>query len=203
MFHVKHEGWGKGTHPLGFELDAIAAERLTLFERMLRTRAVPMGMIAASDAPRIRERHLLDSLRAVPLLPPSGSVCDLGSGAGLPGVALCIARPDLRYVLVEVRRTRAAFLNDVITALELDDVTVHPRRLETFRESVEVCTARAFASPWKTWLAAGRLLTKGRLIYWAGASFDTTTDMPEGVDAELFGSTGLARSGPLVIMTRT
>src|SRR5688500_663157 len=100
MFHVKHEGWEKGAHPLGFELDATAAERLTLFERMLRTRAVPMGMIAASDVPRIRERHLLDSLRAVPLLPPSGSVCDLGSGAGLPGVALCIARPDLRYVLV-------------------------------------------------------------------------------------------------------
>lgn len=204
MFHVKHEGWGKGAHLLGVELDATAAERLTLFERILRARAVPVGMIAASDEPRIRERHLLDSLRAVPLLPPSGTVCDLGSGAGLPGVALCIARPDLRYVLVEVRRTRAAFLNDVITALELHNVTVHPRRLETLRESVEVCTARAFASPGKTWQSAVRLLTEaGRLIYWAGESFDTTTDMPEGVDAELFAPTGLARSGPLVIMTRT
>jgi 16S rRNA G527 N7-methylase RsmG len=106
-------------------------------------------------------------------------------------------------VLVEVRRNRAAFLNDVVSALELADVEVYPRRLETFREKADVCTARAFGSPSSSWEAAKRLLRPlGSLIYWAGFTFDATTDLPDGIEPTLFRSAGLARSGPLVIMTR-
>jgi 16S rRNA (guanine527-N7)-methyltransferase len=200
MFHVKHEGWGV-TASLGVDLDGPAIERLERFERRLREKGAPMGMVASSDLPRLRERHILDCLRAAPLLPESGTVCDLGSGAGLPGIVLAIARPDLRFVLVEVRRSRASFLEEATAGLE--NVVVHGRRLETFREPVEACTARAFAPPLKSWEAAERVLgPSGYLIYWAGATFDAGSDLPTGVSGRLFTTSALARSGPLVIMTR-
>jgi 16S rRNA (guanine527-N7)-methyltransferase len=200
MFHVKHEGWDLAA-AVGAEVDAATIGRLERVEFLLRDQAVPMGMIAASDAPRIRERHIVDSLRALPHLPHEGSVCDLGSGAGFPGLVLAIARPDLRFVLVEVRRNRAAFLQRA--AEGLTNVTVHARRLETFRERVEVCTARAFGPPAKSWRAAERVLAPaGRLLYWAGASYDRASDLPQGVSATHFTTSALARSGPLVIMAR-
>jgi 16S rRNA (guanine527-N7)-methyltransferase len=185
---------------LGIELDDTAIDRLEQFEQCLRERAVPMGMVSPSDLPRLRERHIFDCLRAAPLLPEMGTVCDLGSGAGLPGVVLAIARPDLRFVLIEVRRSRAAFLDEATA--DLENAVVHGRRLETLRERVEACTARAFAPASKSWAAAERLLgPSGRLIYWAGATFDIGRDVPTGVSASLFRS-ALARSGPLVIMAR-
>jgi 16S rRNA (guanine527-N7)-methyltransferase len=200
MFHVKHEGWAVSAS-LGVDLDDTAIERLERFERRLREMGAPMGMVASSDLSRLRERHILDCLRATPLLPEAGTVCDMGSGAGLPGIVLAITRPDLRFVLVEVRRNRASFLEEATAGLE--NVVVHARRLETFREQVEACTARAFAPPPKSWEAAEHVLgPSGYLIYWAGATFDERSDLPIGVSGELFTPSALARSGPLVIMTR-
>jgi 16S rRNA (guanine527-N7)-methyltransferase len=200
MFHVKHEGWDLAT-AVGAEIDAATIVRLERFEELVRDQAVPMGMVAVSDAPRLRERHIVDSLRGMPHLPEGGSVCDLGSGAGFPGLVLAIARPDLRFVLVEVRRNRAAFLQRAAEGLA--NVTVHARRSETFRAQVEACTARAFGPPTKSWGAAERILVpSGRLLYWAGASYDRATDLPQGVSATHFTTSALARSGPLVIMAR-
>ena len=177
---------------------------LERYEEFLVDRAAPMGMVAPSDVPRLRERHILDSLRAVPLLPrANATMCDLGSGAGLPGIPLAIALPDLQITLVEVRHNRAAFLETVIGALGLERVSVHARRLETFRSSVDVCLARAFAPAPKAWPAADRLLgAGGMLVYWAGATFDPNADPPPGVDVALFPTSALVRSGPLAIMTR-
>lgn len=202
MFHVKHEGW-EIAGALDVTLDDLAITRLERFESMLLQRAVPMGMVAPSDAPRLRERHLLDCLRAAPLLPASGRSCDLGSGAGLPGIVLAIARPDLRMVLVEVRRNRAGFLEECVRRLELTRVVVYARRLETFSERVDVGLARAFGNPRHSWESAERILTStGSLIYWAGRTFDRTRDLPEDVTVRLFQTPALARSGPLVIMAR-
>lgn len=200
MFHVKHEGWDLAA-AAGVDLDAATIARLDRFEGFLREQAVPSGMVSVSDADRLWERHIVDSLRAVPHLPNAGSVCDLGSGAGFPGLVLAIARPDLRFVLVEVRRNRAAFL--ARASDDLENVTVHGRRLETFREHVDACTARAFGPPRKSWEAAARvLLPAGRLLYWAGVSYDRAIDLPEGVSTTHFTTSALARSGPLVIMAR-
>ena len=200
MFHVKHEGWDLAK-TVGAQLDTATMSRLERFEDLLREQAVPMGMVAASDAVRLRERHIVDSLRAAPHLPDTGRVCDMGSGAGLPGLVLAITRPDLRFVLVEVRRNRAAFLR--VAAQDLTNVTVHARRLETFREQVDACTARAFGPPAKSWESANRVLAPGgRLLYWAGASYDRDADVPDGVSASHFTTSALARSGPLVIMAR-
>ena len=200
MFHVKHEGWDLAA-TVGVHLDTDTIARLERFEAFLREQALPLGMVSAADAARLRERHVIDSLRAVPHLPPGGTVCDMGSGAGFPGIVLAIARPELRFVLVEVRRSRAAFL--ARASDDLTNVTVHARRLETFREHVDLCTARAFGPPARSWDAAQRVLSPtGHLLYWAGASYDAATDVPNGVTATHFTSPALARSGPLVIMAR-
>lgn len=200
---MKHEGWAV-LSDLGVPLVPEQISLLERYEEFLVERGAPMGMIAPSDVSRLRERHILDSLRAVPILPPAtATMCDLGSGAGLPGIPLAIALPDVQVTLVEVRHNRAAFLETVIGALGLEGVTVHARRLETFRTSVDVCLARAFAPAPKAWEAAERLLdAAGMLVYWAGATFDPEADVPPGVDLALFPTSALARSGPLAIMTR-
>lgn len=199
---MKHEGWGPAAESLGVTLPPGAEATLDHYQDLLLERGVPMGLIARGDVPRIRERHLLDCLRAAPLLPGSGDVYDLGSGGGLPGVVVAIARPELSVTLVEVRRNRATFLEEVVAALGLPQVSVYPRRAETLRTPTDVCLARAFKPAPAAWEFCEPLLKPGgRLIYWAGASFDPA-DVPPGVSAELFRTPALARSGALAIMAR-
>lgn len=201
---MKHEGLVPQAAALGVELDAEAGRRLVLFEKLLVERAAPMGMISKGDVARVRERHILDCLRAVPLIGDEDRrLCDLGTGAGLPGLVVACVRPDLEVVLTEVRRNRAAFLESAIEELELPRVTVWARRIETLRERFDVCTARAFADPRRSWAAAERLLgPSGRMIYWAGERYDRRADPPEGVDTTVFETSALARAGALVIMSR-
>jgi 16S rRNA (guanine527-N7)-methyltransferase len=203
MFHVKHEGWAAAER-LGVSLNDSQVDALEQFEDLLRDRAAPMGMVASADIPRLRERHVLDSVRATPLIPPDAtSVADLGSGAGLPGIPVAIARPELDVTLVEVRRNRAAFLEETTLALGLPRVRVHARRLETFRQEVDVCLARAVGNARDTWQHAERILSpEGVLIYWAGRSFDPAHDLPAGVTVRVSTTPALERSGSLVIMGR-
>ncbi|MGZ6544027.1 MAG: 16S rRNA (guanine(527)-N(7))-methyltransferase RsmG [Actinomycetota bacterium] len=198
---MKHEGWdvGRLVLPLGDE----QLDRLEAYERLLREHALPPGMISARDASRLRERHVVDSLRAAAtVLPGDRTAYDLGSGAGLPGVVVAIARPELLVTLVESRRSRASFLELVVDRLGLSNTRVHVGRVEKLTVRVDLCFARAFAGPAGSWRAAEPLLTsRGRLVYFAGAGFRPET-VPEDVKSTLVTSSALARSGPLVIMSR-
>jgi len=177
--------------------------QLEAYEGLLRTHAIPFGLIAASDEANLRDRHLRDSLRGAALVSATDRLAiDLGSGAGLPGVPVAIACPDLELVLAESRRTRAAFLELVVETLGLSGVRVHGGRVEDLRASADLCFARAFRPASKSWKEAERLLSpSGRLVYWAGTSFELR-DVPDGVRCEVFPSVALARSGPLVMMSR-
>ncbi|MGZ5352264.1 MAG: 16S rRNA (guanine(527)-N(7))-methyltransferase RsmG [Actinomycetota bacterium] len=156
----------------GVELPEDGVRRLEMFETLLLERAVPLGMVAMSDAGRIRLRHVGDSLRAVAALrPPDRLAYDVGSGAGLPGIVVAISRPDLAVSLVEPRRTRVAFLELAVEALGLENVSVVEARIEDLTESADVCFARAFAPQAAAWRAVRRLLRQGgRLVYFAGAA---------------------------------
>ncbi len=199
---MKHEGWDLAS-ALGLELTSQQLDDIGAFEVLIRERAIPLGMVAKADKIRLRERHVLDSLRAAAVVSAADRTAyDFGSGAGLPGVVVAIACPHLLMTLVESRRPRAAFLQLVVDRLGLKSTIVRDERVETLREPVDLCFSRAFARVGVAWRAAERLLTPGgRLVYFAGERFDRS-ELPEDAVSTLVTTSALARSGPLVIMSR-
>lgn len=199
---MKHEGWDL-VRALDLELGPHQLDQLEAFEALIRERAIPLGMVATADEVRLRERHIQDSLRAATLVSATDRTAyDFGSGAGLPGVVLAIACPDLRMTLVESRRPRAAFLQLVVDRLGLTHALVSNERVEKLREPVDLCFSRAFARVGVAWGAADRLLLPGgRLVYFAGERFDRA-ELPEDAVSTLVTTSALARSGPLVIMSQ-
>ncbi len=214
---MKHTSLSEAAARLGLDVSLGALERLAGFERLLLERAVPAGMVADADAGRVRDRHIIDSLRAAAVVDPGDRLAyDLGSGAGLPGVVVAIARPTLRVGLIESRRARAAFLELAAERLDLSNATVLLGKVEDQEAEADLCFSRAFASQAGAWAAARRLLRPGgRLVYFAGAGHPGASGSREtGADSEhpLSVSPPTARAelpdpllesgGPLIIMTR-
>jgi 16S rRNA (guanine527-N7)-methyltransferase len=120
------------------------------FAEMLREHGVERGLIGPREVDRIWERHVLNSAVIAELLPQECRCVDVGSGAGLPGIPLAIARPDVQLTLLEPMARRVAWLNEVVERLGLDAVTVVRGRAEEgpVREQLkdsDVVTARAVA----------------------------------------------------------
>jgi 16S rRNA (guanine527-N7)-methyltransferase len=114
---------------------------------ILRTDGIRRGLIGPREAARTWERHILNCVAIAPALPVGATVVDLGSGAGLPGLVLAIARPDLRVQLVEPLARRSSFLTETAARLGLADVQVVRERAENLhgRVAADVVTARAVA----------------------------------------------------------
>lgn len=126
------------------------SERLPLAERfveLLATDGVTRGLIGPREAPRLWERHLLNSAVLQEAIPPGAAVCDVGSGAGLPGLVVAIARPDIEMTLVEPLLRRTTFLEEVVHELGLANVEVVRGRADDLHgERVfDVVTSRAVA----------------------------------------------------------
>ena len=191
------------------ELSPPQSGALSLYEDLLRERAVPLGLIAESDLERLRERHIRDSFRAASLIRPGDAVlCDIGPGAGLPGVVLAITKPDLRVLLVEPKQRAVGFLELAAARLELKNVEIHDARVEDVALEADVATARAFGAIERSWEAAVRVLRPGgRLIYFAGRGLEDPEGAarrirsPERPDAVEVAHV-IADFSPLVIMTR-
>lgn len=122
-------------------------ERLAAFADLLAAEGVLRGLIGPREVPRLWERHLLNSAALEAFVPTTGTVIDVGSGAGLPGVVLACLRPDQRVVLVEPMERRVAWLREVATTLGLTSVEVHRGRAEELHGSLTAgtVTARAVA----------------------------------------------------------
>lgn len=109
------------------------------------------NLTGTRDPEQLWERHVLDSLMLLPLLPTQGRWIDLGSGGGFPGIPLAILRPDLHLVLVESTGKKARFLEQAVVRAALPHVTVLADRSETlarnpaYREQFDLSTARALA----------------------------------------------------------
>ena len=126
------------------------SDRLPLAEQyaeLLATDGVVRGLIGPREAPRLWDRHLLNCAVLGEVIDEGAAVCDIGSGAGLPGLVLAIARPDLQMTLVEPLLRRATFLNEAVAALGLPNVTVVRGRAEEHasRHAYDVVTSRAVA----------------------------------------------------------
>ncbi|MCV7101999.1 16S rRNA (guanine(527)-N(7))-methyltransferase RsmG [Mycobacterium palustre] len=138
MFHVKHDGPGDG--PAAAEPDgpsdaaaAVFGPRVDLARRyaeMLAGPGVERGLLGPREVGRLWDRHLLNSAVVGELLGPGERVVDIGSGAGLPGIPLAIARPDLEMILIEPLLRRSEFLTETVAELGLAVEVVRGRAEE-------------------------------------------------------------------------
>ncbi len=119
------------------------------FGNLLTDHGVERGLIGPREVDRLWERHILNSAVVAELLPQGCRVVDVGSGAGLPGIPLAIARPDLDLTLLEPMARRVAWLTEVVDALDLKTEVLRGRAEEAaVRERLsdsDVVTARAVA----------------------------------------------------------
>ncbi|MFB7249529.1 16S rRNA (guanine(527)-N(7))-methyltransferase RsmG [Microbacterium sp. NPDC056234] len=128
---------------------ALFGDRIDLaraFTNALAAQGEERGLIGPLELPRLWTRHVLNSAIAAPLL--HGHVADIGSGAGLPGLVLAIARPDVQVTLVEPMERRVAWLNEQVSALDMSNVEVLRARAEEVGrpKSFDVVTARAVSA---------------------------------------------------------
>lgn len=128
----------------------VALDRAAAYVRLLATDGTVRGLIGPREVPRLWDRHLLNSAALALLIPTGARVVDVGSGAGLPGIPLALARPDLTVALLEPLARRVTFLDECVDVLGLENVTVVRGRAEEgpARRSLggaDVVTARAVA----------------------------------------------------------
>ena len=116
----------------------------------LATDGVTRGLIGPREVPRLWDRHVLNSAAVAEAVPQGARVVDVGSGAGLPGIPLALARPDLRLTLVEPMARRVEFLEEVVAELGAPWRVVRGRAEERSVRAavgpVDVVTARAVAA---------------------------------------------------------
>lgn len=142
-FHVKHDQTDAAGELFG--------ERLPLAQRYaerLATDGVERGLIGPREADRLWDRHILNSAAIAELFEPDERVADVGSGAGLPGIPLAIARPDIAVVLIEPLARRTVFLEEVVAELELNATVLRARAQEAVElaDPFDAATSRAVAS---------------------------------------------------------
>ena len=149
--------------------DRIAPARR--FMQNLAEQGEERGLIGPLELPRLWSRHILNCAIVAPLLRP-GLVGDVGSGAGLPGIVLAIARPDVSFVLIEPMERRVAWLNEQVEELGLDNVVVNRARAEDVRleRPLDQVTARAVSAFRKLLpLTAPLVRDGGELVLMKGA----------------------------------
>ena len=118
------------------------------YAELLAEAGVQRGLIGPREVPRLWERHILNCAVLSEAVPEGVTVCDVGSGAGLPGIPLALVREDLNITLLEPLLRRTNFLTEVVELLGLDHVTVVRGRAEEVLGKlapVHVVTARAVA----------------------------------------------------------
>jgi 16S rRNA (guanine527-N7)-methyltransferase len=135
------------TPPAARELFGARLPLAEQYAHLLETAGIERGLIGPREAPRIWDRHIINCAVIAPAVPAGAFVVDIGSGAGLPGIVLALARPDLRVVLVEPMQRRVDFLAEVIRTMDLGQVEVRRARAEELSPDLgaDVVTARAVA----------------------------------------------------------
>lgn len=152
-----NELWNNLAARAGISLDAAQHHRLSRYLDLLLEANATMNLTRITERAAAEVQHVGDALTVLPLLPSGDiSVADVGSGGGVPGIPLAIARADLQILLIESTKKKAAFLERAIADLGLTNVRVSSDRAEDvgqsdLRETFDVAIARAVAT--LDWLA--------------------------------------------------
>ena len=160
----------QGLRDLGLDLTVPAREKLLNFLGLLEKWNQTYNLTAVRNPEQMVPRHLLDSLTVLPYL-QGPQVLDIGTGAGLPGIPLALARPDLEFTLLDSNAKKTRFATQAVHELGLKNVVVVQERVEKFHpeKKFDTLIARAFASI-PDMLAASRHLCapRGRFLVMKG-----------------------------------
>jgi 16S rRNA (guanine527-N7)-methyltransferase len=115
---------------------------ITAYAHFLATAGIERGLIGPREGERIWERHIFNSLPVTQLIPEGASLFDIGSGAGLPGIVIALARPDVKVTLIEPLERRVAFLNEAVEGLGIEVIR---GRAQDVKKTADFVTARAVA----------------------------------------------------------
>jgi 16S rRNA (guanine527-N7)-methyltransferase len=136
----------------------IREDEIRRFADFLITSGIERGVIGPREGEKIWERHIFNCLPVISLIPEGSSVIDIGSGAGLPGIPIALARPDLQVTLIEPLQRRVDFLHEAVKGL---DITVLRGRAQDFTIKADFVTARAVAPFEKLKSMSWHLVKKG------------------------------------------
>ena len=164
------------------------SDQIQAYAQILKTTGIERGLIGPKEGDRIWQRHIANCLPITTLIPQGVRVADIGSGAGLPGIVIALARPDLKVSLIEPLQRRVDFLNEVISELHLP-VEVIRGRAEIVKKQFEAVTARAVAPLEKLMQISWQMIPRGGcLLAIKGEQAEvelSTTKLKKGATAKL------------------
>ncbi len=179
-----------GAQAVGAPVSPEQGRKLLAFAELLLTWNRKINLTAVTNPAEVVERHLIDSLAAVPLVKGNGPVVDLGAGGGLPGMALAIALPEESLVLADAVGKKVGFLKAAAAALGLKNVrAIHvraegdPKAEGIGKGRTAIC--RAFMAP-PEWLvlAPHYVEAGGRILAMLGAETEIPKEPPAGLKLE-------------------
>jgi 16S rRNA (guanine527-N7)-methyltransferase len=163
-------------------------DQIQRYAELLKSAGIERGLIGPKEGDRIWERHIANCIPITTILPENVRLVDIGSGAGLPGIVIALARPDLKVSLVEPLQRRVDFLNEVVAELGIP-VEVIRGRAERVKKQFEIVTARAVAPLEKLINISWHMIPKGgSLMAMKGESAAeeiASTTLKKGSTAEL------------------
>ena len=161
----------EGLSAMGVALPAHAREQLLAYIQLIEKWNRVHNLTAVREPDQMVTLHILDSLAVLPHLEGAKTLLDVGTGAGLPGIPLAIARPDLRVTLLDSSHKKTAFLMQARTELGLQNVEIACERVEQWRpeRGFDLVVSRAFADLADFVSQAGHLVAPGgRLLAMKG-----------------------------------
>ena len=144
----QHQTLRRAAAAMGVALSDAAVEKLLAYQALMIKWNRTYNLTAIRDPEEMLVQHLLDSLVVAPLLPHGPlSLADVGSGGGLPGIPLAIARPEIEVTLIETSSKKSAFQQQVKIELGLSNVSIYSGRVEEYADkgSFDAVISRAFA----------------------------------------------------------
>lgn len=137
-----------GLQQMQIDLPPEAQTKLMEYVQLLIKWNQKFNLTAVRDFDNIITLHILDSLSVLPFISAVNTVLDVGTGAGLPGIPLAIARPDIHFTLVDSQQKKINFVQHVITSLQLTNVAAVWQRIESLQVNspIDMVVTRAFAS---------------------------------------------------------
>jgi 16S rRNA (guanine527-N7)-methyltransferase len=154
MYRLEIENFKKETADLGISLDDGQIDQFLLYYEMLVEKNKVMNLTGITELSEVLKKHFVDSLAVIQAFDLSKINCliDIGTGAGFPGIPIKIAYPHIQVTLLDSLKKRLVFLDEVIEALQLEDIsTLHGRaedyaKKKEYRECYDLCVSRAVAN---------------------------------------------------------